>query len=134
MTEQTILAPEAVTSLPDGEYAILEALGHRTLIGRISEVERFGTKLCAIEPIYAGALLPAVLLGGASIYQLTPCSSDVALQKAPKHRWQMPSSIVAILPAPALEAQSSDLCATCGHERCMALCDACSVSDDDMPF
>lgn len=91
-------------ALPEGDYAIVEVLGHRTMIGRISEVERFGTKLCAIEPIFEGKLLPAVLIGGSSIYQLTQCSAEVALAKAPKERWQMPASIVATLPPAALPA------------------------------
>lgn len=89
---------------PEGEYAIVEVLGHRTMVGRISEVERFGTKLCAIEPIFQEQLLPAVLVGGGSIYQLTTCSAEVAFAKAPKERWQVPASIVATLPPTALPA------------------------------
>jgi hypothetical protein len=96
------------TPPPEGEYAIVEALGHRTLIGRISEVERFGTKLCAIEPIFQGELLPAVLIGGASIYQLTPCAVEVALARAPKERWQVPASIAATLPPSLLPAPNDD--------------------------
>lgn len=103
MSDEAAIAP-----LPEGEYAIVEVLGHRTMVGRISEVERFGTKLCAIEPLFAGELLPAVLVGGSSIYQLTPCSAEVAHARAPKERWQVPSSIAATLPPAALPAPATD--------------------------
>jgi hypothetical protein len=65
--------PETV-EYPPGEYAIVELFGHTTLVGRIAEVERFGTKMLAIEPLYDGQLLGCVFHGGASIYRLTPCT------------------------------------------------------------
>lgn len=92
------------STLPPGEYAIVEVLGHRTLIGRVSEVDRFGTKLMSIEPLYNGELLAAVLIGGSSIYQFTPCTADVASAHSPKKPWQLPSSIAALLPLDALPA------------------------------
>jgi len=61
--------PISATDMPEGEYAIVEALGHRTLIGRTSEVERFGTKMLQVEPLFGDVMLGPVLLGGASIYQ-----------------------------------------------------------------
>jgi hypothetical protein len=64
-------------TMPDGEYAIVEILGHRTMVGRISEIERFGTKLMQIEPLFCDVMLPGVLIGGASIYQFTPCTAAV---------------------------------------------------------
>ena len=39
--------PISATDMPPGDYAIVEALGHRTLIGRVCEIERFGTKMPA---------------------------------------------------------------------------------------
>ncbi|HWL48003.1 MAG TPA: hypothetical protein VNQ31_09845 [Sphingomonadaceae bacterium] len=92
------------TILPTGEYAIVEILGHRTLVGRCEEVERFGTKMLSIEPVFDGALLPAVLIGGGSLYAFTRCSAAVALQRCHKEAWQLPASIRATLPAPALPA------------------------------
>lgn len=91
-------------SLPAGDYAIAEILGHRTIIGRVEEVERFGTKLMSIEPLFDGQLLPAVLIGGSSIYQFTPCSAETAAARAPKSIWQLPTSIVATLPPDRLPA------------------------------
>jgi len=90
--------------LPEGDYAIVEVLGHRTYVGRVTEVARFGATLMSIEPLFAGELLPAVLVGGGSIYQFTPCSAAIAAARMPKKRWQLPASILATLPATALPA------------------------------
>ena len=95
---------EPVTILPDGEYAIVEIMGHSTLVGRISEVDRFGTKMLAIEPLFGGTLLPAILQGGASIYRLTPCTAAVALKHQPTTAWQLPQAIRCIVPPLLLEA------------------------------
>lgn len=91
--------------LPDGEYAIVEIMGHRTLIGRVTEVERFGATMMSLEPVLAGNLLPAVLINGSSIYQFTPCSAAIAMDRAPKESWQLPSSISCVLPPAMIEAR-----------------------------
>lgn len=90
--------------LPDGEYAIVECLGHQTLVGRYSEIERFGTKLLVVEPIFDGALLPPTYRGGASIYALTPCTKDVAAAKAAKSKWELPQAVLAAMPPALLTA------------------------------
>lgn len=95
-------------TLPPGDYAIVEVMGHRTLVGRVTEVERFGTKLMSIEPLFSGELLPGVLIGGASIYQFTPCTPEVASARQPKQLWQLPTSIAATLPQPTLPAPEQD--------------------------
>jgi hypothetical protein len=101
--ETQIGAPEsdAATTLPDGEYAIVEVMGHRTIVGRVTEVERFGTKLMQIEPLFQSQLLAGVLIGGGSIYQFTPCSKEVAAERQPKQEYQLPPAVAATLP-PAL--------------------------------
>lgn len=91
-------------ALPEGEYAIVEVMGHRTIIGRVAEVERFGAKLLSIEPLFNGELLPAIMVGGSSLYQFTPCSAEVALRRCPKHTYQLPASVAATLPPLALPA------------------------------
>lgn len=83
---------------PPGEYAIVELFGHTTLVGRITEVERYGAKMLAMEPLFNDALLPVTFHGGAAIYRLTPCSADVAWAKQPRHGYQLPPSILAIVP------------------------------------
>ncbi len=90
--------------LPAGDYAIVEIMGHRTMVGRVSEVERFGTKLLMIEPLYRGRLLEPVLNGGGSIYQFTPCTAKTAWEKAPTGDWALPAALRARLEPEALEA------------------------------
>lgn len=104
------MTDETANDLPDGEYAVIEVLGHRTYVGRVEEVERFGAKLLSIEPLYRGQLLPALLVGGNSIYQFTPCDKATARQKSPKESWQLPASVRAVLPPEALPAPADDEC------------------------
>ena len=97
------MQPDAATphDMPPGEYAIVELFGHTTLVGRIAEVERFGTKMLAIEPLFNGELLPTGFYGGASIYGLTPCSVEIAAARAPRHLYQLPVALRSIVPAAA---------------------------------
>lgn len=93
---------------PQGEFAIVEALGHRKLIGRVAEVERFGTKMLQIEPFFGDFMHGPVLLGGGSIYQFTPCSIEVALKARPTSGYQIPASLLATIPALALPPPEDD--------------------------
>lgn len=93
---------EPADDLPDGDYAIAEVLGHRTLVGRCQEVDRFGTKMLGIEPIFRGKLLPMVFVGGASLYAFTPCTKEQAIAHAPTHDYQLPGSLLATLGPAAL--------------------------------
>jgi hypothetical protein len=94
---------------PPGEYAIVELFGHTTLVGRVTEVERFGAKMMALEPLFANELLPAVFHGGAAIYRLTPCSAEVAFARQPREAWQLPAPIRCIVPATLLAAASASI-------------------------
>ncbi len=98
MTEQL----ENAEALPPGEYAIVELFGHTTLVGRIVEVERFGSKMLAIEPLFNRVLLPPVFHGGAAIYRLTPCSPAVAWNRQPTQQYELPPTIFATIPPTAL--------------------------------
>ena len=98
--------PVTAETLPEGEYAIVEVIGHRTLVGRISEVARFGTTLLQVEPLYAEFMLPAVMIGGGSIYQLTPCPPDVAWRRRSKSQWDLPDTVKHTLPAPEADKES----------------------------
>ena len=95
---------QVAMELPKGEYAIVEVLGHRTIVGRIAEVERFGTKFLAVEPLWQDAFLPEVLVGGSSIYQLTRCSAEIAFRQQPKAHYQLPPSISVTVPKPPIAA------------------------------
>lgn len=94
MTDETAPTP---VPLPEGDYAIVEVLGHRTYVGRITEVTRFGASLMSIEPLFNNQLLPAVLVGGGSIYQFTPCSAEVAYKQQPKRTYELSPSVRCLL-------------------------------------
>ncbi|MEM7741176.1 MAG: hypothetical protein AAF225_10290 [Pseudomonadota bacterium] len=106
------------TQHPEGDYAIVEILGHQTFVGRVSEVEKFGSSMLQIEPIYRDTLLSPILQGGASIYRYTPCSAETAFARAPTSSWSLPAAIKAVLPEglkdkpaalPAPEANDAEL-------------------------
>ena len=103
MTEQTLTRISA-DDMPEGDYAIVEALGHRTLIGRVAEVERFGTKMCQIEPLFADVMLGPVLLSGASLYQFTPRTAQQAYARRHKNEYGLPRAICDTLPEAARPA------------------------------
>jgi hypothetical protein len=90
-----------VSDHPPGDYAIVEIMGHVTLVGRIAEVERFGVKLIQIEVVWRDTLLPPVYHGGAAIYGVTPCSPDIAFAKQARKPWQLPTALLAVV-APLL--------------------------------
>lgn len=99
MTDPT---PIAADNLPEGNFAIVEALGHRTLVGRTCEVEMFGTKMLQVEPFFGDVMLGPIMLGGGSIYQFTPCPAATAYARRPKETYQLPPSVAAVVPPIAL--------------------------------
>lgn len=94
--------------LPAGDYAIVELFGHTTMVGRVEEVERFGTKMLGLEPLFKQTLLRQVLHGGAAIYRLTPCTREVAWLRQPCQDYQLPAAIRAVLPPELLPAPESN--------------------------
>jgi len=90
--------------LPEGEYAIAELMGHSTMIGRYIEVERFGAKMLQLEPIWQNKLLPAVFIGGPSLYRFTPCTREVAFARQPTGSYQLPDAVRATLPPEQVKA------------------------------
>jgi hypothetical protein len=97
----------ASKELPPGDYCIVEFFGHTTMVGRYAEVERFGTKMLALEPMFKGELLPVIFHGGSSIYRLTPCSPEIALKRAPDHEYHLPPAVRCIVPPAMLPAPST---------------------------
>ena len=131
----------------DGSWAILELMGHRRLGGWVSEVEVFGSKMCRIDvpkmPIEVVELngpvacLPTMtgpiaihctqFYSGGSVYCVTPCTQDTALdaaklsQPAPVQAWEMPKSLPGMSPK----------CRNCGLPRMICDCEDDSGFDDD---
>lgn len=63
-------------------WAIVELMGHVTMAGRLSEEERFGSKVGRIDiPTNEGGFT-TVFFGGSSIYRVTPTSEAIARAKA----------------------------------------------------
>jgi hypothetical protein len=105
---QTVIAeqPQGWEALPEGDYGIVELFGHTTLVGRVTEIERFGTKMMAIEILFNGALLAPIYHGGAAIYRFSPCSAQVAWNRHHKETWSLPPAIRAVLPPELLPPPS----------------------------
>ena len=91
-------------AIADGDYAIVELFGHTTLVGRITEIERFGTKMLAIETLFNGKLLAPIYHGGAAVYRLVPCARETAWKHQPMSLWQLPPPVRAVVPPEALPA------------------------------
>jgi hypothetical protein len=75
------MAGEANQSGAYQGWAIVELMGHRSLVGEISEAEAFGCKLLRIDAPVSGAdenLEPrkTQFYGGAAIYCITPTTED----------------------------------------------------------
>lgn len=73
---------------PDAEYAVVEIFGHRRHVGRILEVERFGTKMLRVDVPTDGDFAKGFVshfYGGASIFGLTPTDLDT-VQRSNKPR------------------------------------------------
>lgn len=104
---ETITPPPDI-DLPDGEYAIVELFGHTTLVGRVTEVERFGTKMLALEPLFNRKMLDPIYHGGAAIYRLSPCSKKVAWERHPTETWQIPAALKAVIPTELLPAPTRE--------------------------
>lgn len=49
MSQDAQAAPAAEPVAPTDEYAIVEIMGHRRHVGRIREVERFGSKMLQVD-------------------------------------------------------------------------------------
>lgn len=61
-------------------YALLELMGHRKRVGRVSEVEAYGGKLLRIDvlPAKPEGEVSTEYYGAASIYGISPVAEDVA--------------------------------------------------------
>lgn len=108
-------------------WAVLELMGHVRTAGRVTEEERFGSKVGRIDiPTKDGGFVTTYFTA-LSIYRLTACSEEaaraVAISNAPEpvHTWELPA------PEKGKEAAESEMYA----ERTF---DDDEPEDDDMEF
>lgn len=92
---------------PAPEYARVEVFGHNIHVGRISEVERYGTKMLRVDVpkgIFENGFL-TYLLGGAAIFRMTPC--DLAYVER-FNRDQTPPALLTVQPEATEQADDSE--------------------------
>lgn len=94
-----VAEPPPEPELPPGDYAVVELFGHVRLVGRVSDVERFGAKMLGLEVIWEDRLLPMSFYGGGALYGVTPCSPAAAQRAQVRSRYALPEAIRDILPA-----------------------------------
>lgn len=108
-------------------WAVIELMGHVRMAGRVTEVERFGSKMGRID-IPDGDGFKTQFFSGASIYRETPCSEEVARAVAfhamptPIHSWE--------LPRPALPPSSGSEETCPGASTCHGALKWCSSCGD----
>ena len=77
---------------PLDTFAIVEAMGHRTLIGRITEATIAGKAMLHVATIAGGEhYLPPE-----SLYCLTPCTREQAERAASRHWGGLPPALAAL--------------------------------------
>jgi len=88
---------------PPEEWAKVEIFGHRQHVGRITEVERFGSKMLRIdEPTAADPeVFTTHFYGGQSIFSITFVTEDAARDWASRYRRASPR--------PALTVDGGDI-------------------------
>jgi hypothetical protein len=82
----------AATPEPLDTYAVVEAMGHRTLIGRITEATIAGKAMLHVATIAGGEhYLPPE-----SLYCLTPCTQEQAERANSRHWGGLPPALAAL--------------------------------------
>lgn len=98
---------EGPGDLPEGDYAIVEIMGHRKYVGRISTVTQWSADMLCVEPLFDGTILEPVLHSGASLFAVTRVTRECAFACHPRETWQLPATLRARLQPTALEAPVS---------------------------
>lgn len=96
---------ERAESSPGEQWAIVELMGHVTIIGRVTEQSYAGAPMLRIERLDGRVQR----VGAQSLYRVTDCTADEAAQAhAELSRWGgtgLPSG----LPRPAIAAADEDM-------------------------
>ncbi len=64
------------------EWALVELMGHRSLAGRVTEVQRFGATLMRIDIPGESDAFTTQFYGGQAIYCVTPTTEELARKAA----------------------------------------------------
>lgn len=72
------------------QWGILELMGHVKTAGRISEEERFGSKIGRIDIPAKEGFFVTQYFGGASVYRLTICTEETARAIAARCNHNLP--------------------------------------------
>ncbi len=126
---------------PFSGWAILELMGHRRLGGKVSEVERYGVKMCRIDIPDAkdpDKTYMTQLYGGGSIYCQTMVTKEMACaiaarsQPDPVQPWELPqlppaeNQGVRGAASSAWRFSKDGPCPECGDPKCYG----CGSEDD----
>lgn len=89
------------TPLPE-EWGRVEIFGHRSHIGRLSEVERFGTKMLRIDaPTTDPEVFETFYYGGGSVFSIAPMTEEAARAWAARYA-PRPVALTGRLPPPGI--------------------------------
>lgn len=90
---------EAAAPTDSAVWMVVELMGHVRLAGRVSEEEKFGSKMGRVD-VPVGDGFVTQYFGGASVYRLTLVTEEVArsvaknlTQPVPVSAWELPKAI-----------------------------------------
>jgi hypothetical protein len=102
VTDAQLGVPRRDTLETPSTWAVVELMGHVKLAGRLSEEERFGSKMARLD-IPAGDGFTTQYFGGAAVYRITlvteAVARDIAKRSpgAPVAAWDYPKPAVAAI-------------------------------------
>lgn len=80
-------------------WALVEIFGHRRHYGRVTEVEKFGTKMLRVDvPLEKDGAFATFLYGGGSVFGMTPMTEAAARKWAAYERPRRETPVDALPP------------------------------------
>ncbi len=115
---ERVIADELLAAAPGAQadeakpveeiWALVEIFGHRRHYGRVTEVEKFGTKMLRVDvPLEKDGEFATFFYGGASLFGMTPMTEAAARKWAAYDR-PRPQTPVDALPPPESRAFRDD--------------------------
>lgn len=80
-------------------WCVVELMGHRRLVGRVTETELAGTGMLEVEVHTPDGTVVTQVYSPQALYCLTPITEDSAMEMLPinvvnpVHRWELPHSV-----------------------------------------